>query len=84
MKKSQPCAVYRSPHRDLTFLYIVEKDDFEKVPAPVMKQFTPPELVMELELTPERVLANAEVERVIEKLQSDGFYLQMPPRDFPY
>jgi hypothetical protein len=35
---------------------------------------------MVLVLTPDKKLANADVEKVIKAVQTEGFYLQMPPR----
>ncbi len=39
------------------------------------------EFVMELELSAERKLAQADVNEVMIKLEDEGFYLQMPPKD---
>ena len=38
--------------------------------------------VMELELYPEKYLAQADAAEVIEKLNKQGFYLQLPPADY--
>jgi len=37
--------------------------------------------VMKLELSPQRKLARADVLKVMERLTSEGFYLQMPPSE---
>ncbi len=75
------CFVYRSPRRDLLYLYVPAEGDFSSVPGELMATFGEPELVMQLELTPDRQLVRATGREVIEALQSRGFYLQTPPAD---
>lgn len=74
------CAIYRSSKKDGMYLYVREKDNFDDVPEPVMKQMGKCELAMELELTPDRPLAREDVNKVIANLEEQGFHLQMPPQ----
>lgn len=71
--------IYRSPRKQELYLFLAAKDDFEKVPDPVMKAFGAPEFVFELELSPERRLARSDVNEVMRSLIEQGFYVQMPP-----
>jgi uncharacterized protein YcgL (UPF0745 family) len=73
--------VYKSRKKQELYLFVRKEGDFSRVPAPLLQSFGPPEFVMRLELAPERRLARSDVEEVIQKLTSDGFYLQMPPPD---
>ncbi len=75
------CVVYRSPKRDLLYLFVREKDVFDDVPAEVMRGFGPPEFAMELELEPGRQLAQANADEVIANLKARGFHIQMPPQE---
>jgi uncharacterized protein YcgL (UPF0745 family) len=50
-----------------------------------MNLFGTPEFALEFHLTPERKLAVANAEDVIDNLSSQGFYLQMPTEnEYPF
>ena len=70
--------IYRSTKKPDSYLYIVRKDDFADIPEMLLKVLGKLELAMELALHNERKLARAEVNKVIQALKDDGFYLQMP------
>lgn len=72
------CAVYKSPKKAETFLYIEKKDDFSPVPAALMEAFGRPQLVMLVPLS-KRQLANADSAKVMDDIRKQGFYLQIPP-----
>ena len=65
------------------FLYVDREDNFERVPTALLSAMGELELVMALQLGPDRKLARANVDRVIEDLNQQGFYLQMPPGKDP-
>ncbi|PSW18738.1 YcgL domain-containing protein [Photobacterium sanctipauli] len=73
------CAIYKSPKKDSTYLYINKKDDFSAVPESLMKTFGTPQFVMVLKLEGERKLAQADIEKVKAALADTGYYLQVPP-----
>ncbi|EKT57527.1 YcgL domain-containing protein [Providencia sneebia] len=73
------CAIYRSPNRDQTYLYIEKKDDFSRVPEELLKQFGTPQFAMMLSLSNRDKLANADIEKVKTDLAEVGYYLQFPP-----
>ncbi|MCP3866675.1 MAG: YcgL domain-containing protein [Gammaproteobacteria bacterium] len=79
MNQIVPCWIYRSSRKDEMFLYLTGEEAFDDVPKLLMEQFGSPELVMQLDLHPERRLAREEVSKVIDNLQQRGFHLQMPP-----
>jgi len=62
------------------YLYVEKKEGLEPVPEDLLRRFGKPELAMTLMLSPEKKLARADVEYVLEKIEEQGFYLQMPPR----
>lgn len=72
-------SVYRSNKKDEMYLYIPNKDDFSQVPEPLMKVFGKPEFALQLNLAKRQKLARVNIEEVVEKIESEGFYLQMPP-----
>ena len=73
-------SVYSSKRKEGMYLYVEKSEGLETLPEPLLKQFGVPEHAMVLVLTPEKKLANADVEKVIQAVQNEGFYLQMPPR----
>jgi len=74
------CNVYRSDKKTETYLYLAEEQDFEDLPDELKQTFGEPAFVMRLELTPEFKLARVETQRVLENLEENGFYLQLPPK----
>lgn len=73
------CAIYRSPNREQTYLYIERKDDFSRIPEELMKQFGVPQFAMMLSLSTRAKLANADIDKVKKDLAEVGYYLQFPP-----
>ena len=75
-----PCWVYRSPRQDEMYLYLAAQDGLEVVPPPLLGRFGTPQLVMQLDLHPGRVLAREDVVQVMANLTTRGYHLQMPPK----
>lgn len=73
------CLVYRSPRQDGLYLYVCREEDLARVPAPLLARFGKPQRALELELTPQRRLARCAAVEVMEALERQGFFVQMPP-----
>ncbi len=89
------CDIYRASKRDEMYLYVPsrmdegsqndteshvsEYDPLAKISDALKSAFGRPTFVMRLELTPERKLARVPVLSVIESLETQGYYLQLPP-----
>lgn len=71
--------VYRSGRKPDTYLYLREKDAFAVVPDAVRVPLGELAFVLDVELTPERKLARADVAVVRANLERLGFHLQQPP-----
>jgi hypothetical protein len=74
-------AVYKSSKRANTYLYIEKRDDFSKVPGPLMDTFGTPIYVMMFELSRREKLGIADINLVQSELTDKGFYLQLPPKE---
>lgn len=74
------CSIYRSSRVEEMYLYVDKKEDLARVPEDLLKTFGKPELAMTLALSPERKLARADVNRVLQAIAEQGFYLQIPPK----
>ncbi len=72
------CFIYKSARKDDMYLYLLEKDQFTQLPETLARIFGPAEFVMTVDLDARTKLAREDIQRVRQKLQDDGFYLQMP------
>ena len=75
------CTIHRSSRKDFTYVYLREGFPFDELPAALRAAFGEPELVIGLELSPQRKLANEDVFKVMANLESQGFHLQLPPNE---
>ncbi|MGA9575595.1 MAG: YcgL domain-containing protein [Lysobacterales bacterium] len=75
------CSVVRSSLKDFTYIYLLDGQDFDDLPDTLRQAFGQPELVMKLELSPDRKLAYEDVNRVMQNLSEQGYHLQMPPKE---
>ena len=74
------CKIYKSAKQDQSYLYLRHDLSFEDLPEALQKSFGEPGLVMELDLAKTRRLARVDKATVIQSLEADGYYLQLPPR----
>ena len=75
------CAIYRSSRKQDTYLYLAAKDDFSCVPENLLQLLGKTLHVMDLELHPERRLAQEDAVEVLQNLQQRGLHLQMPSQE---
>jgi uncharacterized protein YcgL (UPF0745 family) len=75
------CAIYKSLKKQDTYLYLAAKDDFSQIPEALLKLLGEPMHVMDLDLHPERRLAQEDVVEVLRNLEERGWHLQMPRRE---
>ncbi len=71
--------IYRSKKKEGMYLYVEKGKNLEDLPEALIKQFGNVELSMVLKLTAERKLAQVSAKKVLEALDNQGFYLQLPP-----
>lgn len=72
------CSIYKSKKKEGAYLYISKKDDFSQVPTELMEMFGVPHFVMVIKLEG-RKLAQVDVNKVMDSIQEEGFFLQLPP-----
>lgn len=73
------CAIYKGPKKIDHYLYVEREDDFSRVPQALLDLLGKLELIITLELGPERRLAQADIEEVRQALYERGYFFQMPP-----
>ena len=71
--------VYKSLNKAETYLFIERRDDFARVPAPLLQTFGTPKLTMIINLATKSHLGQADLAKVREALMTQGYYLQLPP-----
>lgn len=72
------CSIYKSKKKEGAYLYLPKKDDFSQVPKKLMEMFGVPQFVMIIKLEG-RKLAQVDVNKVIESMDQNGYFLQLPP-----
>ncbi len=72
-------AIYKSPRKADTYLYVTKRDDFDDVPKALLDTFGKPKFVMLIDLNKRAQLALADLDKVKSDLENNGFYLQLPP-----
>ena len=76
------CEIFRSPRKEGMYLYVDKQQGLAELPETLLASFGAPESVMTLLLSPDRKLARADALAVLEAIEQQGFYLQMPPSEF--
>lgn len=76
------CDIYKSSKKEGMYIYVKFGQALNAVPENLQRTLGKPEKVMSLELTEDKKLARADVKNVMNSLEEQGFYLQMPPSDF--
>ena len=71
--------IYKGSKRDEMYLYVPFGDELKELPEALLAQFGDLEVVMSLELSPDRRLARVAAADVLAGIEEQGFYLQMPP-----
>lgn len=79
------CYVYKGDRKEDHYVYLAEElnaDEPDKsLPAAILKLLGELTFVLEFDLTPERTLSQADAQKVLSDIESQGFYLQMPKKD---
>lgn len=73
------CAIYKSLKREGMYLYVEKRDQFDAIPEELRQIFGKPQFVMLFNLVGEKSLKRVDNAEVLQKIQTQGYYLQMPP-----
>ena len=73
------CQVFRSSRKQEMYLYVEKSRGVEEVPEALLAQFGEPEELMVLVLSADKKLARANEAEVMMQIETNGYYLQMPP-----
>lgn len=78
------CNVYKSNREADLYLYVAREDGTARVPDPLLLRFGEPLLVLTLEISAERKLAQADASKILAAIADKGYYLQLPPSNDGY
>ena len=73
------CEIFKSNKKLDTYLYMQKPADTQSLPDAIHQVMGDLIHVMELEITENKKLAQAKAGDVLENIQRQGFYLQLPP-----
>ena len=71
--------VYKSLKKADTYVFLAGRDDIARLPEPLRTHLGALQFVLEVDLTPQRRLAQADPVVVMENLAARGFHIQFPP-----
>lgn len=78
------CNVYKSSREADLYLYVAREEGAARVPDPLLLRFGEPLLVLTLEISAQRKLAQADASKVLAAIADKGYYLQLPPSNDGY
>lgn len=73
--------IYKGSRKADTYVYLTAEDDFSRVPEAILNLMGEMQFVLEVDLAKRNKLAQADIDTVKDSLQSQGFYIQLPPGD---
>ena len=71
--------IFKGNKKEEMYLYVDQKEGLKKVPDDLLGTFGRAESVMVLPLTIDKKLARVKATDVLEGIEKQGFFLQMPP-----
>ncbi|QNI03456.1 YcgL domain-containing protein [Halomonas sp. SH5A2] len=73
------CEIFKSSRKEEMYLYVDKRQGLTHVPEALLASFGKPQALLTMILTTDKKLARASAADIIEAINSQGFYLQMPP-----
>lgn len=77
--KERNCRIYRSSRKRELYLYLDEGALLEDLPEGLRRDLGTLTEIMTLAIGPQRRLARAQARQVLEAIEKQGYFLQLPP-----
>ena len=71
--------IFKGNKREEMYLFVDQKEGMKSVPEDLLATFGNPESVMIVTLTDSKKLARVKASEVLESIEKQGYFLQMPP-----
>lgn len=81
--QSQQLYIYRSNNKPDTYLFLTEKDHFDKLPSKLARLLGELSFSFEFMLDENKKLMQSSAINVLKAIETDGFYLQLPAKKAP-
>ena len=81
--KSLLCTIYKGSGENELYLYVVRGDDLSGIPEELLSRMGELKEVMSLDLSAKKKLARVKVQTVLEEIENNGYFLQLPPNIDP-
>ena len=78
------CEILKNRRMEDMYLYVQKSEGTRRVPEALLEKFGKPKAAMTLLLTPEKKLANADIDKVMSALEEKGYFLQLPRKEDDY
>jgi uncharacterized protein len=75
------CFVYASLRKADSYLWLARRDDFDVLSESLVLLLGELRFVLEVQLDDQRKLPNEDTEQVLEHLRTQGWHLQLPPKE---
>jgi uncharacterized protein YcgL (UPF0745 family) len=75
------CFVYASQRKADSYLWLARRDGFDVLSESLVLLLGELRFVLEVQLDDQRKLPNEDTEQVLEHLRTQGWHLQLPPRE---
>lgn len=72
------CEIHKSARVDELYLYVRQSDGLKRVPAELLERLGRTTRVLPMMIGPDTRLARADAARVLQALEQNGYYLQLP------
>ena len=71
--------IFKGNKREEMYLFVDQKEGIKSVPEDLLATFGKPESVMIFPLTDSKKMARVKASEVLESIERQGYFLQMPP-----
>ncbi len=77
------CTIYKGSQEDELYLYVAKGNDLSQLPEELISRMGDLKEVMTLSLSAGRKLARVKVKNVLDEIETNGYFLQLPPNFDP-
>ncbi len=74
--------IYHSEHKQGTYLYLPEKDNFNEVPDTLLDLLGNLRFSFEFTLDERKKLVRGNATEILQNIKTEGYFLQLPPSRF--
>lgn len=78
------CTIYRAAKKDGLYVYMDHHADTADLPESLRLQTGKLTVSMTMIISPDKKLARADAAKVLQAIEEQGFYLQLPPKEEDY